>query len=69
MASKFNEYYLNWDEINSIIDAAKNLKESLILKILARTGMRRFELVNLKIKNVDFERKIFKRTKITELVE
>lgn len=57
MSKKFNEYYLNWDEINSIITAAKNLKESLVLKILARTGMRRFELANLKAKNVDFERK------------
>ena len=57
MARKFNEYYLNWDEINQIIAAAKNLKESVILKILARTGMRRFELSNLKIKDVDFERK------------
>lgn len=57
MARKFNEYYLNWDEINSIIAAAKNLKESVILKILARTGMRRFELTNLKAKDVDFERK------------
>ena len=57
MAKKYNEYYLNWDEINAIITAAKNLKESVILKILARTGMRRFELVNLKAKDVDFERK------------
>jgi len=57
MAKKYNEYYLNWDEINSIIAAAKNLKESVILKILARTGMRRFELANLKVKDVDFERK------------
>ena len=57
MAKKFNEYYLNWNEINTLIDAAKNLKESVILKILARTGMRRFELANLKVKNVDFERK------------
>lgn len=57
MARKFNEYYLNWDEINQIIKAAKNLKESVVLKILARTGMRRFELVNIKVKNVDFERK------------
>ena len=57
MARKFNEYYLNWDEIYSIIAAAKNLKESIILKILARTGMRRFELVNLKVKDVDFGRK------------
>ncbi len=57
MANKFNEYYLGWDEINSIIAAAKNLKESLVLKLLARTGMRRFELVNLRVKDVDFERK------------
>jgi len=57
MARKYNEYYLNWDEINLIINSAKNLKESVILKILARTGMRRFELVNLKVKDVDFERK------------
>ena len=57
MAKRFNEYYLNWDEINSIITAAKNLKESVILKILARTGMRRFELANLKVHDIDFERK------------
>jgi integrase len=57
MARKYNEYYLNWNEINSIIAAAKNLKESVILKILARTGMRRFELVNLNVKNIDYERK------------
>ncbi len=57
MVKRYNEYYLNWDEINSIIAAAKNLKESTILKILARTGMRRFELANLKVKDIDFERK------------
>lgn len=57
MVTRYNEYYLNWDEINSIIAAAKNLKESAILKILARTGMRRFELANLKVKDIDFERK------------
>ncbi|MBI2651489.1 tyrosine-type recombinase/integrase [Candidatus Woesearchaeota archaeon] len=57
MARKFNEYYLNWNEINMIIAAAKNLKESVILKLLARTGIRRFELINLKVKDIDFERK------------
>jgi len=57
MAKKFNEYYLNWGEINSIISSSKNLKESAIIKVLARTGMRRFELANLKIKDVDFDRK------------
>ena len=57
MAKKYNEYYLNWDEISSIVAAAKNLKESVILKILSRTGMRRFELANIKIKDIDFGRK------------
>ena len=57
MAKKFNEYYLSWNDISRIIDAAKNLKESVILKILAKTGMRRFELANLRVKDVDFERK------------
>ena len=57
MAKKFNEYYLSWDEIARIIDAAKNLKESVVLKILAKTGMRRFELANLRVKDVDMERK------------
>lgn len=57
MTKKFNEYYLSWDEINSIISAAKNIKENVVLKLLARTGMRRFELTNLRVKDVDFERK------------
>jgi integrase/recombinase XerD len=54
---KTNEYYLGLDEVNLIVAAAKNLKESVILKILAGTGMRRFELANLMVKDVDFERK------------
>jgi len=53
----FNEYYLNWEEINQIISQAKNLKESCVMKILARTGMRRFELANLRVKDVEYERK------------
>jgi len=50
MAKRYNEYYLNWNEINSIITAAKNLKESVILKILARTGMRRLNLQTLRLR-------------------
>ena len=57
MAKKYNEYYLSWEEINKIIASAKNLKERVVLKILARTGMRRFELMNLRVKDLDFERK------------
>jgi integrase len=54
---KHNEYYLGLEEVNAIVASAKNLKESVVLKILASTGMRRFELVNLMVKDVDFERK------------
>jgi integrase/recombinase XerD len=58
--AKYNIYYLSLEEVNKIIDAAQNLRESVILKILARTGMRRFELANLRVKDVDIEgKKIF----------
>ena len=54
---KHNEYYLGLEEVNAIVASAKNLKESVVLKILAGTGMRRFELANLMVKDVDFDRK------------
>ena len=55
--NKYNIYYLSMDEVNIIIDSAITLKEQVIIKILARTGMRRFELCNLRIQDIDFERK------------
>jgi integrase len=54
---KYNIYYLSMNDINKIIASAKNLRDSLVLKILARTGMRRFELCNLRIQDIDYERK------------
>ncbi len=54
---KYNIYYLSIEEVNRIITSAKNLKERVILKILARTGMRRFELCQLRVQDVDFEHK------------
>jgi integrase/recombinase XerD len=54
---KYNIYYLSIDEVNKIISAAKNLKERVVLKILARTGMRRFELCQLRVQDVDFNHK------------
>lgn len=54
---KYNIYYLSMDELNEIISAAKSLKDQVVLKILARTGMRRFELCNLRIQDVDFKKK------------
>ena len=54
---KYNVYYLSIQDMNKIIDAAKNLRNSVVLKILARTGMRRFELCNLRVQDVDFIKK------------
>jgi len=53
---RYNIYYLSMDEINKIITTAKSLRDQVVLKILARTGMRRFELCNLRIQDADFEK-------------
>jgi integrase/recombinase XerD len=55
---KYNIYYLDVKEINKIIDSSKKLRDRVILKILARTGIRRFELCQLKVSDVDFDRKL-----------
>lgn len=55
--NKVNKYYLSLDELNKIIDAAESLRDRVILKILVRTGMRRFELCNLLVKDIDFDHK------------
>lgn len=54
---KYNVYYLQMEDMNQIIAAAKNIRDSVVLKILARTGMRRFELCNLRVQDIDFEKK------------
>lgn len=53
---RYNIYYLSMDEVNKIIEYAKNHRDRIVIKILGRTGMRRFELCNLRIKDVDFEK-------------
>lgn len=55
--TKPNVCCLDSEEINKIIDAAKNLRDRVVLKILARTGIRRFELCNLMVKDIDFDNK------------
>ena len=54
---KYNIHYLSIEEINKIISTAKSLRDQVILKILARTGMRRFELCNLRVLDIDFDKK------------
>jgi integrase len=55
--NKVNKYYLSLEELNKIIDAAESLRDRVILKVLIRTGVRRFELCNLLVKDINFENK------------
>jgi len=49
---------LNKTEISEIINSLENLKHKLILKLLYSSGLRVSELINLKPKDIDIERKI-----------
>jgi integrase len=59
MAEKENEsvYYLTREEIRKIIVCAPSLRDRVIIKIMARTGMRRGELRDIEIRDVDFEKR------------
>lgn len=56
--AKVNEYYLTLEEIKRIINSANNLRDRLVIKLLARTGMRRSEVRDTRTQDVDFERKL-----------
>ena len=53
---KDSEYPLSEQDIKRIINAARSFRDRCILKTLAQTAMRRFELASLDIRDVDFER-------------
>ncbi|MBI2110771.1 tyrosine-type recombinase/integrase, partial [Candidatus Woesearchaeota archaeon] len=54
---KENIYYLSMQEINKIINHARNQRDRLILRLLVTTGIRRFELCNLLVQDVNFKDK------------
>ena len=56
-AEKESVFSLTREEIRKIIQFAPSLRDRLIIKILARTGMRRGELRDLEIRDVDFEKR------------
>ena len=50
--------YLEPGEVESLIQAATNLRDKLIIQLLARTGCRVSELCSLETANIDFQRGI-----------
>jgi integrase len=51
------EYFLSLEEINRIINAAPTFRDRVIIEVLASTGLRRAELRDLKIDDINFESK------------
>lgn len=54
---KDSEYHLSPAETKKIVYAAKNFRDRCLLKTLAYTAIRRAELADLDVKDVDFEKK------------
>ena len=52
---RVSDYALERFEIERIIEAAKNLKEKVILTLLADTGIRRQELLDIRCEHIDFD--------------
>lgn len=51
-------FVLSKEEIKIIISTPKLLKHKLIISLLYDCGLRRFELLNLKLPDIDFDRKM-----------
>lgn len=47
--------YLKQNELKALLEAPLNMRDTLILRVLYVTGMRVGELVNLQIRDIDFE--------------
>jgi integrase/recombinase XerD len=54
---EFSDIYISPEEHEMVLDAAKNLRDKIILKILWQTGLRPAELSDLKYESVDIEEK------------
>ena len=55
---KDSEYALTPRQLKKLIRAAPNLRDRTLIKLLAVTGMRRFEVRNLDLRDVDFKNRI-----------
>ena len=55
---KDSEYALTPRQLKKLIGAAPNLRDRTLIKLLAVTGLRRFEVRNLDLRDVDFSNRI-----------
>lgn len=55
---KDSEYTLTPRELKKLIGAAPNLRDQTLIKLLAVTGMRRFEVRDLDLRDIDFPNRI-----------
>ena len=55
--NKRSEYTLSKREVGQLINAAPTFQYRCIIKMFAQTGIRRFELMELDIRDIDFERR------------
>ncbi len=55
---KNSEYYLSPTEIKKVIYAANSFRDRCLIKTLAQTGMRRAEVANLDIRDIDFDKNL-----------
>lgn len=54
---KAGQYPLKPNQVQKLIDAAENLRDRILIKLLARAGLRRDEAVSIEIKDIDFDRR------------
>ena len=55
---KASEYHLSKQEVKKLMNASLEFRDRCVVKTFAQTAIRRFELQNLDIRDVDFERRV-----------
>lgn len=55
---KDSEYHLSPKDTKKVINTPEKFRDRCILKTFAQTAIRRFELANLDVRDIDFDRKL-----------
>lgn len=55
---KNSEFHLTQEEINKVVEATKTLRDRSLIRTLAQTGMRRFEVAEVRIEDINFDQRL-----------